>query len=188
MVAPPSLHWVPAGRVPQLLRYYGMLRLPQARARRLMDSTLGSGAAPRFALLGGKSASQSLARIGSLAADLSHRESCGPLRFLGCPSCAFALLSPDPGRTSAPHPYGASVSPPLPIRRRLQRAIKFRGSITRLQHLLSTLRSTGRPVPRKTRFRSVVNRYREGFEPSGHQRRFQSIITSCWPSSFLKLS
>jgi len=54
------------------------------------------------------------------------------------PRYRFAVLS-DPGRTSTPNPYGASVWPPLSQPRRLPRSSFFRGSITRLYGSLPTL-------------------------------------------------
>jgi len=52
----------------------------------------------------------------------------------------------------------------------------FRGSIARLGHSLSTLRSEGRPSPRKTRFRLPARLCRAGFvHPQGSDERFPSF-------------
>ena len=88
-------------------------------------------------------------RLGGLLVRLTRNaaysvEITGSLTFLGNLSCAFALLS-DPGRPSVPGLYGTPTRPPLrPRRGRLH--CYFRGSITRLQHSLSTLRRMGRPT------------------------------------------
>ena len=54
--------------------------------------------------------------------------------------CASALLS-DPGRTSVPRHNGTPVLPPMPEQRGLQQLLGFRGSFTRLEHWLFTLRA-----------------------------------------------
>ena len=97
-------------------------------------------------------------------------------RFLGCPSCAFALLTSDPGRASTPHHLGALVLPPLPIRRRLQRLNNFGAQSHGFSTGFSTLHDEHHCPPCKTRLRLVVSLYREGVEPSGHQKRFQFIM------------
>lgn len=56
----------------------------------------------------------------------------------GKPHDRFAVLS-DPGRTSTPDHCGVSARPPLSQTRRLPQSSLFRGSITRLYGLLSTL-------------------------------------------------
>ena len=63
----------------------------------------------------------------------------GSPRFPGDPFRAFAPLS-DPGRTDNPSPLDGIVdaAPTLPTAR-ASALNEFRGSITRLQHLLSTL-------------------------------------------------
>jgi len=126
----PSLPWVLLGGVSQVQRYYETLRFPFTHTRRLMDSPPGSSLAldslgqegeplPAAWLLDLRSGALGPTRTGNKG----FSQSLPPRRrgFLGCPSCAYALLS-DPGRTSAPHQRGASVWPPYPIRRRLQRA------------------------------------------------------------------
>jgi hypothetical protein len=173
----PSLHWVLRGRVSQLQRYCSTLRLPFTHTQRLMDSPLGSSVAL-------DSLGQERERFlppgswidGPAPRDRRQLGIKGPHRFLGCPSCAYALLF-DPGRTSTPHQLGVSVLPPYPIRRRLQR-----GTISGLNHTASAPAVYASwPAlltdARKTRLRPVVNLYREGVEPSGHQQRF--LFTNC---------
>jgi hypothetical protein len=53
----------------------------------------------------------------------------------------YALL-PDPGRIAAPHHNGALMLSPQFRQRRLRQYLSFRGSITRLSCLLSTLRAS----------------------------------------------
>jgi hypothetical protein len=63
--------------------------------------------------------------------------------------------------------------PRMCLRRRLPRGV-FRGSIARHWDSLSTLRSEGRPSPRKTRFRPLAELCRAGFvNPQGRDKRFQ---------------
>jgi hypothetical protein len=62
--------------------------------------------------------------------------------------------------------------PRMCLRRRLPRGV-FRGSIARHWDSLSTLRSEGRPSPRKTRFRPLAELCRAGFvNPQGRDKRF----------------
>jgi len=68
-----------------------------------------------------------------------------------------------------------------------RRTSLFRGSITQLQHSLSTLRSAGHPTPRKTRFRPSARLYRMGLVT--HRVPTKGFkLTSCVLSSFPKLS
>jgi hypothetical protein len=111
----------------------------------------------------------------------------GSPRFLGNP-CVRATLS-DPGGVSAPDLRALPRSRCFDVAFRayddvgLRENDPFRGSITRLTHPLSTLRSHGYPCtslrPRKTRFRLVVNLVRLGLAPSGCYVRFQF----CSPTS-----
>lgn len=125
-MAPPSLHRVPAGRVSRLQRYYEALRLPHAHTRQLMGSLPGLRSSLLFSFC---REGERLPEPGSVFTVPCHRPippgTCGPLRFLGCPSCAFAVLSSDPGRTPAPHSFSAAVLPPQPIQRRLQLVTEF---------------------------------------------------------------
>ena len=104
----------------------------------------------------------------------------GSPRFLGNP-CVRAPLS-DPGRVSAPDLRALPRSRCIDVAFRTYEGVglhekdPFRGSITRLAHPLSTLRSHGCPCtplrPRKTRFRLAVNLVRLGLSPSGCYVRF----------------
>src|SRR5438876_5464941 len=60
----------------------------------------------------------------------------------GEPHCAHALLF-DPGGTSAPDHYGASVLPSAVYTTSAPTMSSFRGSVTRPVHSLSTLRHQG---------------------------------------------
>ena len=152
------------GGVPLPLRYYDRLRLPAARPR----ASLRLGYAYH------------LAPVDSLpsAARRSHRGpgtcvAASPGRYPGFggddrasqvpgePRCVHALLL-DPGGTSAPGPYGASVSPSAVLKTSAPAMRSFRGSITRPARSLSTLRSGSYPTLRKTRFRWVANPFRAG--------------------------
>jgi len=62
-----------------------------------------------------------------------------------------------PRRSLGSPPRGTSVLPPLNETTRAPTIIRFRGSITRPQSSLSTLRSSPRDVPRKTRLQLVAN-------------------------------
>ena len=90
-----------------------------APAPALVFARSGTRALPAAWLLGLRSGAVRPVRS---AGNTGTSQSLPPRRrgFLGCPSCAYALLS-DPGRTSTPHQLGASVLPPYPIRRRLPR-------------------------------------------------------------------
>ena len=65
----------------------------------------------------------------------------------------------------------------------------LRSSITWLSDSLSTLRSDGRPPPRKTRFRLPVRLYRTGFPPAGSLSKVSdsSHVMSCQSSPSAKL-
>lgn len=162
----PSLRGVRPGGVPPLLRYYGKLRLPIAR--------------PCASLRLGRT--YHLASVGSLpSAARRHRHGPGtsgavsPYRYLGFggddgasqvpgePQCGHALLF-DPGGTSAPGQCGAPVWPSVVLKTSAPAMRSFRCSITRPVRSLSTLRSAGRPTPRKTRFRWVANPLRAGLD------------------------
>ena len=61
----------------------------------------------------------------------------------------------------------------------------YRGSITRPMHSLSTLRSAGRPVPRKTRFWLLASFARWGWIPTGSHCKVSGCL--CHPSSSPRL-
>src|SRR5215813_8866923 len=72
------------------------------------------------------------------------------------------VLGPRQDR-NAPGHRGASARPPLGTTTVAPATKRFRGSIARLEDSLSTLRSGGRPPPRKTRFRLLAKLCRAGF-------------------------
>jgi hypothetical protein len=92
-------------------------------------------------------------------------EQAGPPRFLGSPSCAFALLL-DPGRASLPCPLRQfGVAPAGQTTKAATITISW------LNHTASALAvyasRFGFPYTGKTRSRLVANLYRMGFEPTG---------------------
>lgn len=105
----------------------------------------------------------------------------------GRPLVRFAVLS-DPGRTSTPNPRGVSVWPPLSQSRRLPRSSLFRGSITRLYGLLSTLEDA--LSGRRPRLASGGGSGPAGrvSHPRGLDRDFLLLFRFLFPSSFLFLS
>jgi len=77
--------------------------------------------------------------------------------------------SNDPGDPCPPSLFSELV---LPSATRKASAIawwKFRGSMTRPTHLLSTLHNGGCPTPRKTRYRLAATLGRVGLAPTGVQ-------------------
>ena len=65
---------------------------------------------------------------------------------------------------------------------------RFRGSIARHRDSLSTLRSGGRPPPRKTRFRLLARLCRAGFvNPQGCNERFPSSSLFSLSRAYLTL-
>lgn len=111
-------------------------------------------------------------RAGGIRAWLPRRQSLfsvemtGPPRFLGDPHPYMPCSSTPAG---SPRQALAAIRCCLPPieQRRHPRLSQFRGSITRPAHSLSTLRSMGYPIPRKTRFRLVASLCRVGFSPTG---------------------
>jgi hypothetical protein len=101
-------------------------------------------------------------------------ETDGPPRFPGTPPVPWPC-SPTPAGPITPGHHGVSARSPLLTRTRTP-AMIFRGSIARPGHSLSTLRSEGRPSPRKTRFRLLAKLCRAGFVyPQGSIERFLSF-------------
>ena len=152
------------GMVPPLRRYYGMLRLPTARLAalrclRLAIPPCASWFAPgdrdaqswasgswssrfpsrllRWKRSGLPGSRRTLMVIGPVLRPRRDR-ACGVGRLVACPARPPFLT-----RTKAP-------------------AMIFRGSIARPLTSLSTLRSDGRPSPRKTRFRRRTQLCRTG--------------------------
>ena len=95
-------------------------------------------------------------------------------------------VQPTPAGPRAPDRYGAAAWPLVCEQQRLPRKV-FRRSIARRSGSLSTLRRTGCPARRKTRFQPLVRRYWAGFYPQGSCERFPSC-TRYIPSPFPKLA
>jgi hypothetical protein len=109
-------------------------------------------------------------------------ETTGSPTFLGNPYCALALLS-DPGRTDASGLGDAPTRPPICPPRRLPHSY-FRGSITRLRHWLSTLRSAGYPYTTQDSLPAVGQTLPDGLDyPQGSIERFRAVsyISSSFP-------
>ena len=82
----------------------------------------------------------------------SDMETTGSLKLPGDLHCLFAHV-PGLRRVEMALANNAPLArPPLPARRRRPQLVVFRSSIAWLQDSLSTLRSIGYPIPRKTRF------------------------------------
>ena len=84
------------------------------------------------------------------------------------PIVRLHMFHTDAGRIVTPDHFGAATWPLVIERQRLPRKV-FRRSIAWLSDSLFTLRSSGCPAPRKTRFRPLVRRYRAGFPPARFQ-------------------
>ena len=109
-------------------------------------------------------------------------------QVLGEPQLSVCTCSlPTPAGPHAPDHYSAAAWPLVIEWQRLLRKV-FRRSIAWLSDSLSTLRSAGRPAPRKTRFRPLVKRYRTGFHPQGSDERFQTCILHVIPLSQTSLA
>ncbi len=111
----------------------------------------------------------------------------GSHRLPGDPSRASALLS-DPGRIGRPGHRGLPDTAPAFGKTKASATTAYRGSITRLQHTLSTLHDRRRRRPCKTRFRLAGSASTGGdSNPLGHTERFQ-IISFSFPGLRLSLA
>jgi hypothetical protein len=172
------------------------LRRPIAHAPRLMGSPRGSvwrlrfrarPSIPRWTLpmSSGRSSGLEPWSAGAPSRLIPTRTHMGPHRLPGDPSRASALLT-DPGRIGRPGHHGLPDAAPALPKAKASTLAKFRGSITRLQHPLSTLHERRRRRPCKTRFRPAGSASTGGVSnPLGHFERFQ-IISSSFPG--LRLS
>ena len=152
-----------------------------------MDSSFGSRLCPRFARWRGRAPLNAwllcfaVRRHGPIT-DGEHGDLTGSWDAHPVPLPCSPLTPAGP-----PHPpsrcFGAA---PAANTTKAPTTKQFRGSITRLQHRLSTLHDGHHCPPCKTRLRLVVSLYREGVEPSGHRKRFPLMMVSC-ASSFPKL-
>jgi hypothetical protein len=175
------------GRVPPLPRYYGTLRLPAVRFAALRClrwaipplRPIRSHRPGRAA--GGTGSWYSGSRAGNVSGN--GRVSQVPER----PSCPRALFL-DPGRTENAKPWRRLGTAPACVNNGGSRERRFRGSIARHRDSLSTLRSGGRPPPRKTRFRLLARLCRAGFvNPQGCSERFQSSSLFLLSRAYLTL-
>jgi len=112
-------------------------------------------------------------------------ETTGSPTFLGNPACALALLS-DPGRTDGIRPVAMPRRGPHGVHGRGSCMYSFRGSITRLRHWLSTLRSAGYPYTTQDSLPVAGQALPDGLDyPQGSIERFQAVsyIHPPFPSS-----
>ena len=114
-------------------------------------------------------------------------ETAGSLRFPSDP------LVPAPCSWTPVGPKGAKPlrrlgAAPACVNNGGSREQRFRGSIARHWDSLSTLRSGGRPPPRKTRFRLLARLCRAGFvNPQGCNERFRSSSLFLLSRAYLTL-
>src|SRR5262249_1047082 len=183
--APPSLHRVPAARVPRLPRYYGALRFPAVLAvplRCLRETVTTPCACVRRS-------TQARRRLGARGVRV-RPPPCGlslsRRRRSGVPSSwrtpiSVCPVQPTPAGLRAPDRYSVAAWPLVCEQQKLPRKV-FRRSIDRRWDSLCTVRRTGYPIRRQTRFQPLVRRYWAGFHPQGSNGRFPSAITSHPPS------
>jgi hypothetical protein len=163
-----SLHWLQQGAVRQLCRYYQDAMTSCRPSRRTSLPSFGGtsvslvGFAPRrTSAPPGPGVGIPVAPAGVVA-----EETTGSRKFLGNPHCPFAHVQSTPAGLLTPDHCGAAAWPLVCEKQGLPRKV-FRRSIAWHSDWLSTLRRPGCPVPRKTRFRPLVRRYRTGFPPAG---------------------
>ena len=102
-------------------------------------------------------------------------ETTGSPTFLGNPNVPLPCSSTPVG-SKTPGQYGVSTRPPRRIRRRRPTIHTFRGSMTRLQHSLSTLRRTGHPATTQDSLPAAGQALPGGVGyPQGSIERFQSL-------------
>jgi len=179
----PSLRRVPVSPVPRLRWYY------EAATTSHRDRPSAYGFAFRFrpAPEGSCSPSRALPMSSGRSPGLEPWSAGAPSRLFparslrgshrlpGDPSRAFALLS-DPGRIGRPGHRGLPDAAPVIVTTKASALVSFRGSITRLQHPLSTLHERRRRHPCKTRFRPAGSASTgRASNPLGHSKRFQGI-------------
>ena len=148
--APPSLPRVLVRRVPLARRYYEALRLPPSFPPHLLTR---DGYRPSVCLRSPRTRRRSWGLelwAWQLHANLD-RDGRTLSSSRGILLCLCRALRPRQDHDV--RPYDAVTRPPHWPRRGLPRLGHFRGSITRLQHSLSTLRPAALTAGRKTRFR-----------------------------------
>ena len=100
--------------------------------------------------------------------------------------CLCPALRPRPNRRSLAYPTVSSMLPPRFPRRRLQRLHEFRGSITRLWHLLPTLHEWCCHHPCKARFRLAGLAFTgRASNPLDRYKRFQIAVSSSFSGFIL---
>jgi len=170
----PSLRRVPVSPVPRLRWYY------EAATTSHRDRPSAYGFAFRFrpAPEGSCSPSRALPMSSGRSPGLEPWSAGAPSRLFparslrgshrlpGDPSRAFALLS-DPGRIGRPGHRGLPDAAPVIVTTKASALVSFRGSITRLQHPLSTLHERRRRHPCNSLPAGGLRLYREGVEPPG---------------------
>jgi hypothetical protein len=136
----------PSGRFPRFTGTIKALRLPTRPSRLASLPSLGGTAlTPVFALtVAGACGREPGLLIAGRPSSMTPRKRWG-LPGSWTDPCMYAALS-DPGEISMPGHNGVSILPVPSLRRRLPRRRSFRGSITRLARLLSTLRGAGCPA------------------------------------------
>jgi hypothetical protein len=173
------------GRVSRLLRYHEVIRLPTALPARLRVLRL-TGTDPRACLCSHAARRPPLGLelwVGQLPCPHFRIGSGRISQVPGEPCCAYALLS-DPGRITVPKPLRGSDTAPASSKTKAPTISRFRGSITRPWHSLSTLRPDGHPLGRKTRFRLLARLCRVGLithKVPAKGFRFASYIASSFP-------
>ncbi len=191
LLAPPSLHRVPVGRVPRTRRYYAALRLLATHPAALRCLRLA--VPPQCPVLRPTPPGHPQRE------DLEDWSTGPPCRYVclggndeisqvpGEPHCTHAALS-DPGGTSVPghsrHLGGArrltaTCGLPLKPQRRPPQSVRFRGSITRPTCSLSTLRS----APHGHTTQDSLPRARPSPRAGLHLPGFHSTISVPLPTS-----
>ena len=174
--------------VPLLPRYYEVLRTPAAHLAALRFPSLGNTipcACVRSSRKPDAGLRPGVVLVGNPEPISFGMETTGTPRFLGNP-CVSMPCSPTPAGPAHQAIRCTVAVSVVPITKTPSKRL-FRGSITRLRHLLSTLRPVGLPTGRKTRFRSLAKLSRTGLVT----RRVPTKGFSMYPyiaSSFPKLS
>ncbi len=173
----PSLHRVPAGPVPRLHQYYEGATTSCRPSRRTSFPSLGGTSVPLVTFAPRQTSGPPRPGVGHPVSPPGNvaEETTGSPKFLGNPKCPFAHVQSTPAGLLTPDHYGVAAWPLVCEKQRLPREV-FRRSIAWLSDWLSTLRSTGYPAPRKTRFQLLVRLYWTGFPPAGSLRKVSKLL------------